>query len=78
MAIRPNYYKDEAGHDLFWKMEHGMYDLAWSIGFCHINADKYERRKGRKTAIGIEDERKAQTYRDEEERLKQLHREGVI
>lgn len=51
MAIRPNYYKDEAGHDLFWKMEHGMYDLAWSIGFCHINAEKYERRKGRKTAI---------------------------
>ena len=35
MEIRPNYYKDEAGHDLFWKMEHGMYDLAWSIGFCH-------------------------------------------
>lgn len=64
MEIRPNYYKDENGHELFWKMEHGMYDLAWSIGLCHINADKYER--------------KAQTYRDEEERLKQLHCEGVI
>ena len=51
MAIRPEYYKDDNGHDLFWEMEHGMYDLAWSIGFCHINADKYERRKGRKTAI---------------------------
>lgn len=78
MEIRPNYYNDENGHDLFWNMEHGMYDLAWSIGFCHINAEKYERRKGRKTAIGVEDESKAQTYHNEEERLKQLHREGVI
>lgn len=50
--------------------------LEWSMGLCHLNADKYELRKGRKTAIGIKDERKAQTYRDEEERLKQLHRKG--
>lgn len=78
MAIRPDYYKDDKGHDLFWEMEHGKYPLEQSIGFCHINADKYERRKGRKTAIGIEDERKAQTYRDEEKRLKQLHRVGAI
>ncbi|RRG07775.1 MAG: hypothetical protein DUD32_12610 [Lactobacillus sp.] len=78
MEIRPTYYKDENGHDLFWKMEHGMYDLAWSIGFCHINAEKYERRMGRKTAIETHDKQKAATYRAEEERLKQLHREGVI
>lgn len=42
MEIRPNYYKDEDGHDLFWKMEHGMYDLACSIGFCHIKTGTTE------------------------------------
>lgn len=78
MAIRPDYYKDENGHDLFWKMEHGMYDLAWSIGFCHINAEKYERRMGRKSVFTREDQLKAETYRGEEEKLKQLHREGAI
>ena len=78
MAIRPDYYKDENGHDLFWEMEHGKYPAEQSIGFCRISADKYKRRKGRKTAIEIEDERKAQTCRDEGEKLKQLHREGVI
>ena len=47
--IRPSYYEDENGHDLFWKMEHWKYPVEWSIGFCHINADKYKRRLGKKS-----------------------------
>lgn len=44
--IRPSYYKNRRGHDLFWKMETRGYPYQWCLGFCQINADKYERRAG--------------------------------
>lgn len=70
MAIRPDYYKGESGHDIFWDMENGKYPVEWAIGFCEINADKYERRLGKKTKDTTLDEAKAQTYREEARKLR--------
>ena len=70
MAIRPDYYKGESGHDIFWDMENGKYPMDWAIGFCEINADKYERRLGKKTKDTTLDEAKAQTYHEEAKKLR--------
>lgn len=78
MKIRPDYYKDGNGHDLFWKMEHGKYPAEQSIGFCRINAAKYRRRIGRKTINKTDDLNKALTYQDELIKLKRLKYDGVI
>lgn len=67
--IRPSYYEDENGHDLFWKMEHWKYPVEWSIGFCHINADKYKRRLGKKSKDVKTDLEKSKTYHQEEIKL---------
>jgi hypothetical protein len=72
MAIRPDYYKGESGHDIFWDMETGKYPMEWAIGFCEINADKYERRLGKKTKDTTLDKEKAQTYREEAQKLRSI------
>lgn len=76
--LRPNYYKNKRGHDLFWKMETRGYPYQWCLGFCQINADKYERRAGHKPgADRAVDLRKAETYRRELVKLQELHRQIV-
>lgn len=72
MAIRPDYYKGESGHDIFWDMENGKYPMDYAIGFCVINADKYERRLGKKTKDTTLDKEKAQTYREEAQKLRSI------
>ena len=64
--IRPSYYKNRRGHDLFWKMETRGYPYQWCLGFCQINADKYERRaawNGRQRVKPIKRTRKRQIAR---------------
>lgn len=63
--LRPNYYRDSNGHDLFWEMEHGAYPIDWCIGFCQINADKYKRRLGKETKDTTRDRQKMLTYQKE-------------
>lgn len=72
MAVRPDYYKDESGHDIFWEMENGKYPIEYAIGFCVINADKYERRLGKKTKDTTLDKEKTQTYREEAQKLRDI------
>lgn len=69
MSIRPDYYKNEDGHDIFWRMEHGEWPLEQCIGFCRINVAKYQERAGRKTADASVDLEKAKTYQEELQRL---------
>ena len=35
--LRPNYYKNRKGLDIFWKMETGCYPYQQSIGFCRLS-----------------------------------------
>lgn len=69
MSIRPDYYKNEDGHDIFWRMEHGEWPMDYSLGFCVINEAKYKERAGRKTTDKTIDLEKAQTYHEEWQRL---------
>lgn len=63
--LRPKYYLDKRGHDLFWHFEHGYYPAVVAISFCYLNMLKYEKRAGRKTKDPSEDLKKARTYFDE-------------
>lgn len=72
--LRPQYYKNRKGHDLFWEMEHRYYPYSWCIGFCELNIKKYEMRAGYKTADKTVDQQKVQTYQAELKRLKELKR----
>ncbi|MGS6025622.1 DUF3310 domain-containing protein [Limosilactobacillus fermentum] len=82
-VIRPNYYVDRHGHDLFWQFEHGYYASIAAICFCYLNMLKYEKRAGRKTKDPSEDLKKARTYLDEyvkplEKREKEeIHDQGL-
>lgn len=72
--LRPNYYKNKRGHDLFWKMETRCYPYDWCIGFCELNIKKYEMRLGEKTRNTTLDKRKIATYQAEISRLKERKR----
>ena len=82
-TIRPKYYLDKRGHDLFWQFEHGYYPAIAAISFCYLNVLKYEQRAGRKTEDPTEDLKKARTYYDEcvkllEKREKEeIHDQGL-
>ncbi|HJA47518.1 MAG TPA: DUF3310 domain-containing protein, partial [Candidatus Limosilactobacillus excrementigallinarum] len=69
--LRPNYYKNRKGLDIFWGMETGHYPYEQSVGFCRLSIEKYERRLGRKTKETTTDELKIQTYKSEIEEFKQ-------
>lgn len=77
-VIKPNYYNDEDGHDIFWEMEHGKYPYEQALGFCLINSDKYRRRAGKKTASGDADLEKAKEYDREAIKLRDLNRMGEL
>lgn len=53
-TIRPKYYLDKRGHDMFWHFEHGYYPAVAAISFCYLNMLKYEKRAGQ--AIGEHDD----------------------
>lgn len=76
--IRPEYYKDRRGHDIFWKMEHGHWPYEQSLGFCLINVAKYKERAGRKTKEKALDLEKAKTYEREAIKLRDLNRVGLL
>lgn len=78
MTIRPDYYKDARGKDIFSKMERGDYPIACSIGFLMINFEKYLWRAGRKTKDPMEDLEKAETYAEEWFRLMKMYQSGQI
>lgn len=77
-TIRPKYYLDKRGHDLFWQFDHGYYPAMVAISFCYLNMLKYERRAGKKTADPTEDLKKARTYFQEYEKLLFLKSIGEI
>lgn len=76
--LRPNYYKNRKGLDIFWKMETGCYPYQQSIGFCRLSIEKYERRLGWKTKETDTDKLKIKTYKNELKKLCELHEQGVI
>lgn len=76
--LRPNYYKNRKGLDIFWGMETGYYPYDQSVGFCRLSIAKYKRRLGRKTKETDTDELKIKTYQNELKKLKELHNQGVI
>lgn len=82
-TIRPKYYLDKRGHDLFWHFEHGYYPAVVAISFCYLNMLKYEKRAGRKTEDPSEDLKKARTYFDEYVKLlkkrknEEIHDQGL-
>lgn len=74
--LRPNYYKDKRGHDIFWKMENRHYPYAQCIGFCRLNAEKYKQRAGSKPGVDPAiDQQKAATYIHEMHKLRNLKQE---
>lgn len=81
--LRPKYYLDKRGHDLFWHFEHGYYPAIVAISFCYLNMLKYEKRAGRKTKDLSEDLKKARTYYDEYAKLlekrdkEEIHDQGL-
>ena len=77
-TIRPKYYVDRRGHDLFYEFERGKYPAVLAIGFCYLTMMKYERRAGKKTADPTEDLAKARTYFQEYEKLLFLKSIGEI
>jgi hypothetical protein len=77
-TIRPKYYLDKRGHDLFWQFEHGYYPAMVAISFCYLNMLKYEQRAGRKTKDPSDDLDKARTYFAEYETLIKKRAEGEI
>lgn len=76
--LRPNYYRDWQGHDLFWRFENNQYPAFISIGFCDINVDKYRQRLGNKTADQTQDRQKIATYQAEKQKLIKLYEAGKI
>ena len=76
--IRPKYYVDRRGHDMFYEFERGKYPSVLAIGFCYLTMMKYERRAGKKTADPTEDLKKARTYFAEYEKLLRKRAEGEI
>lgn len=71
--LRPDYYKNRRGRDIFWEMENRHFPYQQCIGFCRLNARKYERRAGSKPgADKATDLRKAATYTAELHKLKKL------
>ena len=76
--LRPNYYKNRKGLDIFWKMETGCYPYEQSVGFCRLSIAKYKRRLWRKTKETETDELKIQTYENELKKLHELHEQGAI
>lgn len=77
-SIRPKYYLDKRGHDLFWHFEHGYYPAIAAISFCYLNMLKYEKRAGRKTKDPSEDLKKARAYFDEYVKLLEKRDKGEI
>lgn len=51
--IRPDYYKDDNGADLFHQFEHGPMPIDAGIAFCYMNICKYLQRAGKKTRARI-------------------------
>lgn len=76
--LRPNYYKNRKGLDIFWGMETGCYPYEQSVGFCRLSIAKYKRRLGRKTKETDTDKLKIKTYKHELKKLRELHEQGVI
>lgn len=76
--LRPKYYLDKQGHDMFYEFERGHYPAVLAIGFCYLTMMKYERRAGKKTADPTEDLKKARTYFAEYEKLLRKRAEGEI
>lgn len=77
-TIRPKYYVDRRGHDMFYEFERGKYPAVLAIGFCYLTMMKYERRAGKKTSDPTEDLKKARTYFAEYETLLKKRAEGEI
>lgn len=78
MTIRPDYYVDNHGKDMFYRYEHGFMPAALSIGFMHGIYEKYLFRMGRKTIDPTLDLDKAETYVHEWRRLMELLAAGAI
>lgn len=76
--IRPKYYLDKKGHDLFWQFEHGYYPAVVAISFCYLTMLKYEQRAGRKTKDPSEDLKNARIYYEEYVKLLKKRAEGEI
>ena len=76
--LRPKYYRDQQGHDLFWRFEHNQYPAFLSIGFCDLNVDKYRQRLGKKTVDQTQDRQKIATYQAEKQKLIKLYEAGKI
>lgn len=76
--LRPKYYLDKRGHDMFYEFERGHCPAVLAIGFCYLTMMKYERRAGKKTADPTEDLKKARTYFAEYEKLLRKRAEGEI
>ncbi|MEK1299238.1 DUF3310 domain-containing protein [Limosilactobacillus fermentum] len=74
--IRPNYYKDENGTDLFHQFEHGPMPIDAGIAFCYMNICKYLQRAGKKTQDPSEDIKKVWTYFYEYKKLIEIKHEG--
>lgn len=76
--IRPDYYKDPRGRDLFYRYEHGFMPAALAIGFMHGRYEKYLARLGEKPVDPAEDLDKAETYVHEWHRMMELLASGAI
>lgn len=61
--IKPDHYKDENGHDLFWYFKQGLLTRVEYIGFLKGNIFKYTKRYADKN--GAEDLKKANEYQRE-------------
>ena len=70
--LRPDYYKNRRGRDIFWEMENRHFPYEQCIGFCRLNALKYKRRAGRKTKDSTIDKQKMETYEAELHRLQKI------
>lgn len=75
-TIRPKYYLDKQGHDLFWNFEHGPMPIDAGIAFCYMNIFKYLQRAGKKTQDPSEDIKKVWTYFYEYKKLIEIKHEG--
>lgn len=62
-AIKPEHYKDESGHDLFWHFRNGLLTYEEYVGFLKGNIFKYTKRYADKN--GLEDLEKANEYQKE-------------
>lgn len=62
-TLRPNYYKDKHGKDLFSHFKDGLLNLEQLSGFYLGNIMKYLTRYREKN--GVEDLQKAKTYLEE-------------